>query len=395
MEHLEEDSYLEQLDAFLSRPNQVWLLGAGASLDAGLPLMGPLTNFVLERLEGSDSEPLISAIWKDLLESAHIEHLLSHLGDYYALAERAKSKTVTIDGETYDLESMMKAHAEVLNHITHAIHWGYKYDRETETGEVGNPLNSIVDIEPHRKFVRALLGTRRSGMENRRPPVRFFTTNYDTLLEDSLALERHTCWDGFSGGAIAYRSHRYGADEPGFSQRYDAHVMKLHGSIDWHLDDDGNLIRVRLGDKYPGNAKRVMIYPQATKYVATQRDPFSAQFDLLRRSLSNNGGNVLAICGYSFGDEHINHEIELSMESPGNDTTILAFVMETDRGLPEALDIWLKERWGKRVFVMTQKGLYNGKIGPICQPEEGSERSWWTFAGVTNLLENGPGGAAK
>lgn len=393
MEHLEEDSYLEQLDAFLSRPNQVWLLGAGASLDAGLPLMGPLTNFVLERLKGSDSEPLVSAIWNDLIEGAHIEHLLSHLGDFYALAERVKSKTATIDGESYDLESMKQAHAEVLKYITYAIHWGYKYDWEAKTGEAGSPLNSIVDIEPHCQFVRALLGTRRSGMENRRPPVRFFTTNYDTLLEDSLALERYSYWDGFSGGAIAYRSHRYGADEPSLSQRYDAHIMKLHGSIDWHLDDGGHLIRVRLGDKYPGKAKRVMIYPQATKYVATQRDPFSSQFDLLRRNLGTKEGNVLAVCGYSFGDEHINQEIELAMDVPGSDTTILAFAMETGSGLPEVLDLWLRGPWGKRVFVMTQKGLYNGNIGPICQPEEGSERSWWTFAGVTNLLENGPGGA--
>lgn len=395
MENLEEDSYLEQLDAFLSRPSQVWLLGAGASLDAGLPLMGTLTNFVLERLEGSDSEPLISAIWDDLLEDAHVEHLLSHLGDCYALAERTKSKSVTIGGNTYGMESMTKAHAEVLDHITYAIHWGCKYNKETEEREVGNPLDSIVDIDLHRKFVKALLGIRRSGMENRRPPVRFFTTNYDTLLEDSISLERYTSWDGFSGGAIAYRSHRYGADEPGYAQRYDAHVMKLHGSIDWHLDDDGHLIRVRLGDKYPGKAKRVMIYPQATKYIATQRDPFSSQFDLFRRSLNNNEGNVLVICGYSFGDEHINHEIELAMESPGNDTTILAFVMETEKGPPEALDVWLKERWGKRVFVMTQKGLYNGRIGPVCQLEEEGERDWWTFAGVTNLLENGPRGAAK
>lgn len=392
MENLEEDSYLEQLDAFLSRPNQVWLLGAGASLDAGLPLMGTLTSFVLESLEGSDSKALISAIWDDLLEGSHVEHLLSHLGDCYALAERTKSNTVTIGGNAYDKESMTKAHAEILRHITYAVYWGCKHDSETDKIIVGEPLDSIVDIGLHRNFIKTLLGTRRSGMENRRPPVRFFTTNYDTLLEDSISLERYTSWDGFSGGAIAYRSHRYGADEPAYAQRYDAYVMKLHGSIDWHIDNDGHLIRVRLGDKYPGESKRVMIYPQATKYIATQRDPFSAQFDLFRRTLNNNQGNVLAVCGYSFGDEHINHEIELAMENPGNDTTILAFVMETEVGLPEALEVWLKERWGKRVFVMTQKGLYNGKNGPICQPKEGGERDWWTFAGITNLLENGPRG---
>lgn len=390
MEHLEEDSYLEQLDAFLSRPDQVWLLGAGASLDAGLPLMYPLTDFVLERMKGSANEALIEAVREELPDNAHIEHLLSHLGDYYALAERTKHQSAVIKGENYNLEDMESAHSEVLEHITSAILWGYRYDWGTKTGEAGEPLKSIVDIQPHRQFVRALLGVRRSGMENRRPPIRFFTTNYDTLLEDALALERYSLWDGFSGGAVAYRSHRYGADEPGFAQGYDAHVMKLHGSIDWHLDDDGNVMRIRVGDKYSGEAKRVMIYPQATKYVATQRDPFSSQFDLLRRSLSKKQGNVLAVCGYSFGDEHINQEIELAMDSPGNDTTIIAFTMD----LSETLERWLNGRWGKRVFVMTKKGLYNGKTGAICQPDEGAELDWWTFSGVTKLLENGPGGAA-
>lgn len=393
MEHLEEDAYLEQLDSFLSRPNQIWLLGAGASLDAGLPLMYTLTNFVLAKVQGTEHETLISAVRDELPSDAHIEHLLSHLGDYYALADRSRQKHATINGTTYDLKAMEAAHKEVLQHITEVILWGYRYDRDTDTGEAGEPLKSIVDIQPHRKFMRALLGTRRSGMENRRPPIRLFTTNYDTLIEDALALERYEYWDGFSGGAVAYRSHLYGADEPAITKSYDAHVMKLHGSIDWHLDDEGHLIRVRLGDKYPGETMHVMIYPQATKYVATQRDPFSSQFDLLRRSLSRRDGNVLAFCGYSFGDEHINQEIELAMGSPGNDTTILAFAIETRDGMHETLNRWLNERWGKRVFVMTQNGLYNGQVGPICSPGEGEELDWWTFDGVTKLLENGPGGA--
>ena len=61
-------------------------------------------------------------------------------------------------------------------------------------------------------------------------------------------------------------------------------------------------------------------------YLATQRDPFAAQFDLLRRTLCTGVENVLATCGYGFGDEHINQEIELALQHPENKTTILAFV---------------------------------------------------------------------
>jgi hypothetical protein len=91
-------------------------------------------------------------------------------------------------------------------------------------------------------------------------------------------------------------------------------VIKLHGSIDWHLGEDDRVWRVRDGDLYPKKISRVLIYPQSTKYLATQRDPFAAQFDLFRRALGAREENVLATCGYSFGDEHINQEIELALQ---------------------------------------------------------------------------------
>src|SRR3546814_2442820 len=47
--------------------------------------------------------------------------------------------------------------------------------------------------------------------------------------------------------------------------------MKLHGSIDWILGDEGDVWRVRDTDIYPRRSGSVLIYPQSTKYVATQR----------------------------------------------------------------------------------------------------------------------------
>lgn len=92
---------------------------------------------------------------------------------------------------------------------------------------------------------------------------------------------------------------------------------------------------MRDGDLYPEKSSRVLIYPQSTKYLATQRDPFAAQFDLFRRTLGSNKENVLAICGYSFGDEHINQEIELALRCPENKTTILAFSQKLNSTLEQ------------------------------------------------------------
>src|SRR3546814_14235924 len=89
--------------------------------------------------------------------------------------------------------------------------------------------------------------------------------------------------------------------------------MKLHGSIDWILGDEGDVWRVRDTDIYPRRNGSVLIYPQSTKYVATQRDPFAAQFSMLRGLLGSSSELVLAVCGYSFGDEHINEELERAL----------------------------------------------------------------------------------
>lgn len=115
--------------------------------------------------------------------------------------------------------------------------------------QVGSREDPIVTVDEHKGFVSALFNRTQAGVAERRRAVRLFTTNYDTLLEDGLALEGFPYWDGFSGGAVAYRSHRYGDDEPQSLNR--AHVIKLHGSIDWHLGDDDHVWRVRDGDCYP------------------------------------------------------------------------------------------------------------------------------------------------
>jgi hypothetical protein len=143
---------------------------------------------------------------------------------------------------------------------------------------------------------------------------------------------------------------------------------------------------VRDGDPYPSKTARVLIYPQATKYVATQRDPFASQFELLRRTLASKSENVFAICGYSFGDEHINQEIELAMEQPGNKTTILAFCSE----LNPTVTRWKSFRWSQQLYVLTPDGIYVGSDGPHFAPAEGKKRDWWTFQGVSRLVENGP-----
>ena len=380
---------LKQVDQHLNHANQAWLLGAGISKDAGLPLMIDLTAQVFKKAEGKGHAPVLTALKSELPPAAHIEHMLSQLGDYMAIANRVVAKTVDFGETRHKLSDLEAAHEAITGDIAEVIRWGYIAAKGGAAEVIGSSDNLIVSVEHHSKFVHAVFEKRQAGLREPRKPVHFFTTNYDTLLEDAIALGRYPCWDGFSGGAVAFREHRFGSAAPNDGLR--AKVIKLHGSIDWIMGDDGDVWRVRNTDQYPLRKGKVYIHPQSTKYVATQKDPFAAQFAMLRDLVGARSELVLVVCGYSFGDEHINEELKRALSSPGNKTTLIAFCWEFD-GLPADIELWRKSSWGERVYALSQKGLYCGAQGPFLQKEKG-EHDWWNFQGVTRFLEDGEMGA--
>jgi hypothetical protein len=345
--------------------------------------MSGLTTRVFEIAAGGAHEQLLTSLRAQLSPAAHIEHVLSFLADHVAIAERATAQSAVINGAPVSLAALKAAHEDVLSWIAKTVRWGFVAGPPPQLGSSDAP---IIKIDEHVAFVRALFNTTLAGVAERRAAVKLFTTNYDTLLEDALSLCGVSYWDGFDGGAVAYRSYRFGGAEPVSGFR--AHVVKLHGSIDWHLDADGKVWRVRDGDLYPAATRRVLIYPQSTKYVATQRDPFSAQFDLFRRQLCSGGGHVLVTCGYSFGDEHINDEISAAMNRGENDAALIAFVSEGNGQLPASLEAWRRQPWGRHIYILTGRGVYVGDQGPFLAPAQGT-RDWWTFGSLAKLLTSG------
>ncbi|MGF1763020.1 SIR2 family protein, partial [Aliivibrio kagoshimensis] len=293
MDDLIDDELFLQVEEHLKCSEQSWLLGAGISFDAKLPLMYPLTNKVKKDVETSHKklyDDIITPLFEELPEQCHIEHVLSHLGDYAALAERNKEKKTVISGGEVELATLEEVHNTILESISNVIRCGYVEGDDEAADEEGTLSEPIVDIESHLEFIDTLFNHASAGVHERRKTVNIFTTNYDTLLEDALALNKVPYWDGFAGGAVAHRTQRYGELAPTNGQR--ANLIKMHGSIDWFLCDKGYVWRVRDNDRYPKADRRVLIYPQATKYIATQQDPFASQFDLFRKSLNSRQSNT-------------------------------------------------------------------------------------------------------
>ncbi len=388
------DEFEEQLESLkqhiLDSSRQSWLFGAGISFDAKIPLMYPLTdrvNTIIKNSGSDDDKSIIAALMSELNEDSHVEHYLSHLGDLIALSERSRNMEASLNGKNYSSAQLNSCYREIVKIIGETMRYGYIKDDENEI--VGTIERPIVEIESHVRFIQALF-LNKVNLE-RRSSISFFTTNYDTLLEDALALNKIDVVDGFSGGAVGFWN-----PDLEFSSRRErvasCSLFKLHGSVDWHRDSNHGLVRARYGTKYLSNAADIMIYPQATKYVETQKDPFATLFSGLRSAITTGGQNVLITCGYSFGDEHINSEIEHCLNDINNKTTVVAFTdekPEEEVTINPTLDRWLKHKhFGERVFVAGKNGLYNNSLTPSC-PEEGKQFKWWMFSGLIKFLESG------
>jgi len=144
----------------------------------------------------------------------------------------------------------------------------------------------------YKKFARWV------GSIDREVPVEVFTTNYDLLLEQALEEQSVPFFDGFSGSRYPFFDiHSVEENE---LPRYWARLWKLHGSVNWKTVK-GEVCRV--SKDVPGSPE--LIYPSKLKYDQSRKMPFLAMSDRLTNFLLQPQA-VLFVCGYSFGDEHIN-----------------------------------------------------------------------------------------
>lgn len=172
--------------------------------------------------------------------------------------------------------------------------------------EVANPPTSgIVSELPHRRFARWLIRVVRQH------PVEVFTVNYDILFEMALEAERVPIFDGFVGSYQPFfhpDSLRHKEWSPGESY---TRLWKMHGSVTWRKETiDGRIRIVRGNPDQTGE----MILPSFQKYDESRQQPYVAFSDRLTRFLELDDA-LLVVCGFGFGDQHINDLIFEALEN--------------------------------------------------------------------------------
>jgi SIR2-like domain len=360
---------VEKLEDLLVQSGRAFLMGAGCSKCAGLPLTADLTKEAIES-ENLDatSKAILGAI-RDSFDGAttsHIEDYLSELVDLLAIAERREKREsskvlVAIGVSPYSAAQLRAAACQIKQAIASAI-------------------DKRVEIELHRAFVAAVHRPRRVGKAAVNSVVDYLVLNYDTIVEDALALERIPYSDGIDGGVTGWWSAET-FDRDGLAAR----VLKLHGSVNWcELADDPLPRRIAPSlQLHNMQGRQILIWPASTKYRETQLDPFAQLADRARRVLRPARGSqrVLVVCGYSFGDAHINTEIDRALRESAGDLTVIAFSGEnTPAG---QLKKW-NETHGVRdqVLIYAKRGFFHG---PIADSSD-SDLPWWKFENIVRLL---------
>jgi hypothetical protein len=360
---------VDKLEDLMTQSGRAFLFGAGCSKCAGLPLTAQLTAEALgSSALNPNSKEILSAIQRNFSGAnfPNIEDYLSELVDLLAIADRrtarmAAEQEINLGGKTYTADLLRDATEQIKRAIATVI------DKDT------------VSIETHWSFVKAVHRPVRPGKSSSNQRVDYLVLNYDTLIEDALALEKVSFADGIEGGATGW----WNADT--FSREgLAARVLKLHGSINWcQFSNDPMPRRVPSAIECAATKDhRIVIWPASTKYRETQLDPYAQIATLARDVLRPRGGSqrVLAICGYKFGDSHINLELDQALKE-SRDLTLVVFW--SDDALDTTLMAWHDDpAVREQLLVYGKRGFWHGDT----VDSAGADLPWWKFENITRLL---------
>lgn len=178
-----------------------------------------------------------------------------------------------------------------------------------------------------------------------RERLNIFTLNYDRVIEFGAELAGVRLIDRFVGTINPiFRSSRIEVDmhynppgirgEPRYLEGV-AHFTKLHGSLDWTINDNVvKRIALPFGaadiKKYAMERDVLLIYPNASKDRETSEYPYVELFRDYAASVCR-PNSTLVVYGYSFGDEHINRVILDMLSIPSTHLVIISYADEGNR----------------------------------------------------------------
>ncbi|KAA8605074.1 hypothetical protein AL036_20890 [Salipiger aestuarii] len=277
-------------------------------------------------------DKVIASFKEDGIEHPNIEGILSFVRGLRGVAGKGEVRGLTGPG----LESLELRICDIISE---------EVDRELP--DANSPYHNLAI------WVRSI---------PRESPVHLFTTNYDLLAEQALEEEGAPYFDGFIGSRKAFFDLAAVEDEKLMPSRW-TRLWKMHGSINWRLEDHGSVTRGLQSEKN----KNYLIYPSHLKYDESRKMPFLAMMDRFKDFILQQS-SILFMSGYSFGDEHINN---LLLEALRSNPTAMVYgllhgnMMDKD-GKPE--EKYQKAR--KLALKAPNLALFSSDVGIIGRREK-------------------------
>lgn len=335
---LADETELEaHLASLLRLENIGLLLGAGASVAAGgLTMLALWTSFVTTCPEDAAWMVEHGFISKEATNlpkpiTPNFEHLIDSLeialSDWDRQMSMSGANPVDYAPGERELHKKLcdlkKVKAALLRSVVSAAML------RTEWWLSPSGVESDEDgLASQRTILQKLVSARQPGQSS--PWV--FTTNYDLAIEwaaESIDLQ-------VSNGFLGTHTRRFSPHsfDLGFRNTqargearfgvYNIYLAKLHGSLTW-MQESGQVFELSAPlahqrieafmDKRDGEDLGLMVMPRAAKYMDTIGYVLGELFRRFAEFMSK-PQSCLILCGYGFGDEHINRLIRSALLNP-------------------------------------------------------------------------------
>ncbi len=284
----------------------IFLLGAGASAEAGIPTSSAMIDEIEKSLNGDGDW----VEYRDLYN--HIKSAI-----YYAAGLAGQFNEQVL----YNIETLVNTLDELERNEQHPLYPFIASWNSRLTALAGSDFSAV------RKFRELILDKLKKWMspddgdaskyyqgftrlqQDMNYPLRIFSLNYDLCVE-GLQTGDFNIESGFGG---------YGNNHPWDWERFDrsesgpdspqVYLYKLHGSINWKRDHENRqLFRVEQTASIDIDSME-LIFGRDFKLEAA--DPYL--FYLYAFRDASLAARLLVIIGYGFGDEHINNMLSQAL----------------------------------------------------------------------------------
>ncbi|MHA1401796.1 MAG: SIR2 family protein [Candidatus Heimdallarchaeaceae archaeon] len=277
-------------------------LGAGASKTAGFPTMKELADILENEISNSDNgeahkflKEIIAILKSESQDGITIEKILEMIYHLHFLTEKREDRI------SFTLGKLGKISLSDLNLSINFIKnfiWIKCYKIEP------------VKLQSHIDFLQCLM-----GMPGRIRKLNIFTTNWDFAIEMTCDELKYKCVDGFIGMFNAFEMFDVFSETPS-EQFPTVYLYKLHGSLNWLLEEENKELRKKMdwNEIAHSDRKRFMIYPIPSKSREILGYPYADLISRFSDALKQEHPLLLVI-GYNFTDSHVVTKISSMLQN--------------------------------------------------------------------------------